>query len=466
MNPHLVRYVLSPLHERLMGRHTFARLRAMEDHQWRSPRRIREDQSKKLRKLLRIARDNCRYYRNQFTDRGINIDTADPFEALAALPLLTKTAIRANLGELTNHRVRGGLIPMNTGGSTGEPLVFNVDRRRIAHDKAARMLTHRWYGAEPGEREVYLWGSPLELRAQDRVKAWRDRITNELLLDAFNLTPSSMRRYLDQIAEFDPVSIFGYPSSLATLAAYGESTGTRMSCPSLRAVFTTGEWLAPHDRRALRRFFRAPIANGYGSRDGGFIAHECPEGGMHIVEDGVIVEIVDDAGMPVEPGESGEIVITHLEAWATPLLRYRTGDIGRREDGPCACGRTWRQIGVVEGRRTDHLVAANGALQHALSAIYVVRELATVRQFQIRQDEERNVCVSVVPDTGFADSDAEHIRTGLRRRLGADLDVRIQLVDRIATEKSGKFRCVVSDAASRSNIGRTTEKEPEAELTV
>jgi phenylacetate-CoA ligase len=97
-------------------------------------------------------------------------------------------------------------------------------------------------------------------------------------------------------------------------------------------------------------------------------------------------------------------------------------------------------------------VAADGALQHALSAIYVIRELASVRQFQIRQDTQRNLCVSVVPAPGFHNGDAEHIRTGLRRRLG-DVDVRVQLVERISAEKSGKFRCVVSDAADGGVMG-------------
>jgi len=454
VHPRIVRHLLAPLHERLMGRRTFACLRELEDSQWWSPRHLRELQERKLRKLLRASYANCLYYRNLLDDRGVNPAVDDPFAALATLPLLDKCTIRANLGTMTNHRVPGGPIRFNTGGSTGEPLVFYVDRRRVAYDKAARMLTHAWFDAAPGEREVYLWGAPLELRTQDQLKAFRDRVTNEMLLDAFNLTPSTMRDYLDRIAAYDPVSVFGYPSSLATLAAYAESTGRRYRGRNLRVVFTTGEWLSPHDRRALRRFFRVPVANGYGSRDGGFIAHECPDGGMHLLEQNVIVEIVDDAGQPVEPGQPGEIVLTHLDACATPLLRYRTGDIGRRTASPCTCGRTLAQMGMVDGRRTDHLVAANGALQHALSAIYVIRELATVRQFQIRQDPQRNICVSVVPAQGFGDDDVRRIRTGLHHRLGADLDVQVQVVPQITTEKSGKFRCVISDAACGDLIGQ------------
>jgi phenylacetate-CoA ligase len=447
VHPGLVRHVLAPLHERLLGRRTFGCLHELEDSQWWTRQRLRAMQQRKLRRLLIESYASCLYYRRLFDDRGIDVRADDPFAALADLPLLGKTTIRAHLGEMTNHRVPGGPIRYNTGGSTGEPLVFFIDRRRIAYDKAARMLTHVWFGAEPGSREVYLWGAPRELRVQDRLRNLRDRATNELLLDAFNLTPARMADYLRRIREYQPVSLFGYPSSLAMLATYGEATGQPFRGSNLRAVFATGEWLAPHDRRTLQRYFRAPVANGYGSRDGGFIAHECSAGGMHVIEQNVLIEIVDDTGQPLPDGHTGEIVVTHLDAWATPLLRYRTGDLGRLDAERCRCGRTLRLMGVVAGRRTDHLVASDGTLQHALSAIYVIRKLATVRQFQVRQDGQRNVNVAIVPERGFTERDAGAIRTELHQRLGADLDIRIQLVKHIPTENSGKFRCVMSEAA-------------------
>jgi len=411
-----------------------------------------------------MVRANCVYYRELLDDRGIDVIADDPFEALAALPLLDKTTIREHLGEIVNHRAPGGLIRSNTGGSTGEPLVFYIDKRRIAYDKAARMLTHRWFNHEPGDREVYLWGSPVEISRQDRAKQFRDRLTNELLLDAFNLTSKSMADYIQRINEYNPVGIFGYPSSLAQLAAYGEATNRRIRTKKLRAVFSTGETLTEHDRRILRRYFRVPVADGYGSRDGGFIAHECPEGSMHVLDENLLIETIDEHGKPTGENASGEIVITHLDAWGTPLLRYRTGDMGRLQSQRCACGRSWRTMGVLAGRRTDHLIASNGALRHALSAIYVVRELTTVRQFQIRQDAARNVRVAVVPAAGFGDNDEAHIRRGLHRRLGDDLDIRVQLVDAIPTEKSGKFRYVMSDAALQTDMAQS--QAPEMEVAV
>ena len=161
-------------------------------------------------------------------------------------------------------------------------------------------------------------------------------------------------------------------------------------------MFVTGEVCHTHDRETIFDYFKVPVANGYGSREAGFIAHECPEGGMHITAENVIVEIVDARSQPVSTGESGEIVVTHLDAYAMPFIRYRTGDIGRLKPGRCACGRGLPLIDVVEGRTTDFLYLPDGTVKHALSIIYPLREMDGVRQFGVTQGEDYGVPVEVI----------------------------------------------------------------------
>lgn len=444
MHAGLVRHVLSPLLERLRGRDTFARAAELRASQWWPTDRIRQHQAERLAALLSDARNTCLYYSRVLGKAKFAVGCS-PLEMLADLPMLDKSTIRRNLSNLTNHSVPGGPIPFNTGGSTGEPLVFHVDRYRTACDRAARIVTHEWFDASPGDREVYLWGSPVELRAQDRAKKLRDRLTNELLLSAFDLSPSSMNDYLARMRAFDPVSVFGYPSSLDKFARHCLSGRNTYDGKSLRVVFTTGETLDPDQRASLGRFFGVRIADGYGSRDGGFIAHECPHGRLHVLDQHLIVEITDDCGRPLPPGETGEIVITHLEARATPLIRYRTGDIGSISEEPCPCGRGMTVLGAVAGRRTDHLVSASGARQHGLSAMYVIRELNSVRKYQVHQRTDRSVEVLIVPEPGFGEEDRKRIQRGLNRQLGPDIPVTIRTVTEIISANSGKFRPVISD---------------------
>lgn len=445
MQPLLVRQIISPLLERLLGRDTFHRLRQLEGLQFANPADLHAIQQRKLRKLLRVANRTCTYYANLFRDAGLNISADDPRAELARLPLLDKPTIRSRLEELTNTATARSPVRFNTGGSTGEPLTFFVDADRIAADKAARMISHKWFDAQPGDPEVYLWGSPIELNAQDHLKRWRDRLTNDLLLDAFNLSPESMRQYVDRINAVDPVSLFGYPSSLHALAEFCSRKDLPFTGQRLRAVFTSGEVLDVHQRQTLHEFFRVPIADGYGSRDGGLIAHECPAGCIHVFDPNIIVEILDDRGQPARAGQSGEIVITHLDAFATILIRYRTGDRAIAADGLCPCGRSLSRLERIEGRSTDHLVGNDGRLVHALAVIYVLREMSAVRQFQVRQSADRNVEVHVVPEPTFNETDRDSIQTGIKRRLGEETSVHVRVVERISASPSGKFRHVVSD---------------------
>jgi len=410
---------------------------------------LRTLQRAKLRELLVAAVRACSFYRREFAERGLVPDRGDPFDVLACLPLLDKSILKSSRADLMNPHVPGGPIPCNTGGSTGEPLIFFFDRRRIAYDKAARMRSHAWFGARPGSREVYLWGSPLELRRQDRLRTLRDRLTNEKLLNAFRMSPDRMRDYLRQIEAFRPVSLFGYPSSLALLCEFGEREGIRVGVPSLKAVFVTGELCDDRQRRGIEAYFGVPVANGYGSREGGFVAHEyeCPHGSMHVTAESVVLEVVDEAGRPLPLGEPGELVVTHLDNYAMPFIRYRTGDMGRLLPDICSCGRGLPRMDVVAGRRTDHLVAADGARVHALSLIYVLREIDAVGQFRIHQRRDRSVDVLVAATPAFREEHRNQIRRGVQRRLGEAIPVRVRLVDAVEPLPSGKHRHVISDAA-------------------
>ena len=449
MNPFVVRYLFSPLHERLMGRRTFAYWRELNRLQWRSPDELRALQADKLRHLFCLAARHCDYYRELFASCGADPAHDDPFAVLSGLPLLDKATIRAHRERLTNRRVPGGVYTSNTGGSTGEPLIFHYGRRRIAYDKAARMHTHQWFDVLPGDREVYLWGSPVEIHRQEHLRRWRDRLTNELLLSAFNLSPSVMQDYLARLARFNPAALFGYPSSVTLLCEYGRSISRIVRPPNLRVVFVSGEVLDRHQRETIADYFQVPVANGYGSREAGFLSHECPAGRMHIMAENVVMEVVDPDGSPALLGEPGEIVVTHLDAHAMPIIRYRTEDMGRLLPGVCPCGRGLPLMDVVAGRRTDHLVAADGTLKHALSLIYVLRDLDSVERFHIRQGPRRDIDVHIVPEKCFTEPDRRRIESGLRRQLGEGIEVRVRLVDRIDTPASGKYRYVTSEALAR-----------------
>lgn len=441
--------VVYPLHERLLGRATFRYWRELEKSQWDSPAALRRFRAEKLTRLLEHAHANVPFYRARFAQAGIHPPFDDPMAALSRLPTLDKAEIRGHLAEMVWRDSPGGLIESNTGGSTGEPLIFYLDRRRQAYDQAARMRTHRWFGVEPGDRELYLWGSPVEHGRTGYLKRFRDRLFNHRLLDAFNMSVARMDGYLSAWQQFRPTCLFGYPSSIVRFVEHARSRGRGLQTRGLKAVFVTGEVCCAHDRATIAEFFGVPVADGYGGRDAGFIAHECPRGGMHVTAENVLLEIFS-GDRPLPPGETGELVVTHLDAYGMPLLRYRTGDVGRLRTGRCSCGRGLPLMDVVAGRSTDFLCLPDGTVRHALSIIYPLRATPGIRQFRVVQGENYDVCVEVVCDDRAGQVTQDAVARRVRPVIGEQLGLEVRLVDAIEPNAAGKHRYVVSHAAARA----------------
>jgi phenylacetate-CoA ligase len=332
---------------------------------------------------------------------------------------------------------------------TGEPLVFYISKERVSHDVAAKWRATRWWDVDIGDKEIVVWGSPIELGAQDGLRAFRDRIFRTKLLPAFEMSEQRLEGFLRDIRATRPKMLFGYPSALSHMAEYAAATGRRMDDLGIRVAFVTSERLYDEQRSKIASIFGCPVANGYGGRDAGFIAHECPSGSMHVTAEDIIVEIVDDAGRLVQDGVCGEIVVTHLATKDFPFIRYRTGDIGAMNNDACSCGRGLPLVREIQGRSTDFVVSQDGKIMHGLALIYVLRELPELQHFKIVQESLELTRVYLVLSSRLTPSTVEKIRQGFRKRLGENVTVAIEEVEKIAPEKSGKFRYVTSKVSTK-----------------
>lgn len=392
-------------------------------------------------------------------DAGADPSSEDPWDVLASLPATTKQNIREHLADMLWLDVPGGLRPSSTGGSTGQPLQFFLDREREACDQAARGLTRGWYGVRNGQRELWLWGSPIEAVRTDRWRRLRDGALNHRLIRAFDLSSVTMNRYYRELLRYRPACIVGYPSTLARWAHFlRDRSGAGRTVRTLKAVFVTGEVCDTRQRTLITDVFGAPVADGYGSREAGFIAHECPAGRRHIISEHVLVETLDAHGRPTPPGVEGEVTITHLRGRGMPLIRYRTGDTAALLPGRCACGRGFPLMSQVTGRRTDIIRLADGTEMHGLSVIYPLREIPAVAEYQIIQQADLSLDVAVVaPSSSDATALCRDIQQRLARTMRGQTPVRVRAVPHISRSVSGKHRSVVSYAGTTGGMRHIDE---------
>lgn len=436
-----------PLQERLKRHDSVAVRRRLEESQWWSRGRIAELQRERLARFIARVAATVPYYRRQFSEHGVAPAEVREVTDLARLPFLTKDVVRSNLEALTADGAVG-LVRMNTGGSTGQPMIFMVGRERVSHDVGAKWRATRWWGVDIGDPELVVWGSPIELGAQDRLRILRDRIFRTRLFSAFKLSEARIDELLRDLERRPPRMLFGYPSALALIAERAEQRGVMLAGRGIRVAFVTAEKCYPHQRAPIARVFGCPVANGYGGRDAGFIAHECPNGGLHVSAEDIVLEIVDTAGAALPAGKLGEITVTHLASAEFPFVRYRTGDMGVLSAAACGCGRGLPLLEEVSGRSTDFIRAADGSLMHGLSLIYVVRDLPGIAGFKIIQESIDWVRVLVVPGAGYSAEIAARLSSGMRQRLGEGIEVVVECVREIPPETSGKYRYVVNAIGS------------------
>ena len=443
----LVSTLLFPLHEWIKRHDSVALRRRMERTQWLPRPQIEALQLRRLRALLLHASEHVPYYRQLYAAIGFDASRVQDVRDLRCLPVLRKADINDRRDDFIADDAQR-MQRFTTGGSSGEPLIFYLGKERVSHDVAAKWRATRWWGVDIGDREAVMWGSPIELKAQDRWRARRDRLMRSDLLPAFDLTPARLDAYLARLQKRRPAMLFGYPSVLCLLANHARTRAVALDRLGVKVVFVTAERLYPEQRSLLSEAFGAPVANGYGGRDAGFLAHECPEGGMHITAEDVIIEILDPQGQPVAPGDSGAIVVTHLASRDFPFIRYATGDVGALDPEPCPCGRNLPLLKRIEGRVTDFVVARDGTVMHGLALIYILRDLPQVRAFKIIQESLDRTRVLLVSVDGLPASLRLTIVSQFRARLGVAVEIVIEEVATIPAEASGKHRYVVSKVAS------------------
>ncbi|HEU4855474.1 MAG TPA: AMP-binding protein [Nitrosospira sp.] len=442
----LIAGLLFPLQEHLKHHDSVAVRKQLEATQWWHPEHLKELQLSRLRQLLAHAEGHVPYYRQLFQVNGFKVADVATLADLARLPLLDKRIIRVHADKLKSEQARA-LARFNTGGSSGEPLVFYIGKERVSHDVAAKWRATRWWDVDIGDREIVVWGSPIELGAQDGIRALRDRLLRTRLLPAFEMSKKKLDGFLDEISLMRPKMLFGYPSALSHIARHAEARGRRMDDLGIKVAFVTSERLYDEQRQQISKIFGCPVANGYGGRDAGFIAHECPAGSMHITAEDIIVEVVDAKGIPLPEGEAGEIVVTHLATRDFPFIRYRTGDIGTLDGKLCSCGRGLPILKEIQGRSTDFLVTKDGKVMHGLALIYILRDLPWVSKFKIIQENLDLTRVLIVANAQLHPQDVENIKMGFKARLGQEVNIAVEEVAEIPAERSGKFRYVVSNIA-------------------
>jgi phenylacetate-CoA ligase len=414
---------------------------------------IRELQFTKLKALLNHAVLHVPYYRELFSQKGIQAEDIRSWDDFEKLPVLTKTEVRQHNKRFLSEKPRSRLRKYRTSGSTGTPLKVFTSEIAIAGEYACQLRAYHHWGIKLGDRQIRFLGghrSSIDPGLQSFIKRRiyrqvKNLIFNRRFFYANYINEAELERQWQFLKNYRPVYLSGFPSSLYFLAQYIKDKGYDGRYPGIELIISGGEVIFDWQQSVIMDIFGCPIMDVYGSYEIGIAACSYPCGGMHINDDYVIVEVIKK-----KPGEeSGHIVATRLDNWEFPLLRFDVGDLAYplEEHQDCTLGIALSVTRKIIGRQFDQIHFSNGRVLHGAFLSFIMKKAQGVHQYQIIQRSPDLLEILIVMDkTRFSSEQKEYI-TGRIKSLAGNVEVIFTPVDSLKTEDSGKFRFIRSDSS-------------------
>lgn len=412
---------------------------AEKDHQC-----LKKEQLHALRQMLRFASNHVPFYRDFMSKERISPEDIHSVSDLDAFPIVTKDMIRDNYVAFISD-VDIGYVEGSTGGTTGTPLKYKMSKEDYFLGRALLWRGWGYAGYELGDRMVNLGGgSIVDSKSRPLRKRAKSFCLNTYSLSSYEMSESNMAQYAKQIQRLRPRFVRGYASALFELARYMDNNRISNNYKP-KAVFSTADMLTPERREIIEKAFGTEVYDQYGLNDGGVSAFECRmHQGFHIDMERSILQVVDEEGNGVEPGAMGRIIASTLHNSAMPLIRYETGDMGTLGREVCPCGNPYPLLSKLDGRIDDFIITPDNKRVHAGFVRMIIKNVDWVREFQALQTVKNCLVIKIVPERGKDFSDDIHrIRTQLTNKL-TDMQVQIELCERIEKSASDKHRFFIS----------------------
>jgi len=438
---------LYPVLDSARGIPIYRALAELDQSQWWSQQRIVAHAEARLQRLVQHLYQKMPDVRARFDQAGCRPEDIVRIGDLTRIPVTEKAFLRGGFERCFGQQdlPDKDRFVARTGGSTGDPLFFRLSRDARTYDRASYYRFVQWAGSRRGDSVYSVWGAPVEMKALRRLQRTLKMalLSRAFYLDAFDMKPATMDAFLDRLQRQTPRLLRGYTNALAELARHVVRTNRPIS--GLRGVMSTAEQVQPWQRAIIEQAFGAPLFDQYGCGEVQGVSAECElHTGLHVALEHVIVEIVDERGQQMPPGQVGRVALTGLDNYATPFLRYINGDEASLLPDPCPCGRGLPLMSPVQGRTSDMIYGLNGVGAHGEFFSHIIHELGwteklPITEFQVVQEDKDFLRFDIAAGSMPSDKDIQSMFARIRDYLGP-MRIELRKVEHVDRGESGKRR--------------------------
>ncbi len=402
---------------------------------------IKKIQEEKFTDLIKFASSNSVLYKGKYQNIPLNeILTERRYECI---PILKREEVRERSREILTDGLRE-VNKITTGGSTGEPLTIYHPKK--VNRAAALWRVFSWYNISPCDTIATVYrvtADSFREKTKSKIIQWPQK---RVELNATNLCEKAIRDWLNRCNKERPPVLHGYVGAIEHIANFILENGITVWRPSV--IWVTSAPLTETAHLKIKMAFNADICDQYGSCESFYTASENPFGkGLSVFSDIKFLEIVNEDGTPAPPNVDGKIILTDLENFSFPLIRYDTGDIGKWLPDSPADKLPFPRIDSVKGRESDTLHFPDGK---SISGEYWTtlfdRHPTAVEKFQVIQNHDAGITIRYIPNK----KDPNHIKhiqavkRNVEKEIGGKSPVHLKEVSAIPLV-NGKNKYVIRD---------------------
>lgn len=430
-------------YEKRLGQEFKKTYNFLKESQWWSKKQHEEYQMMEIEKLIKYSYEYIPYYTQLFNERGLKPGHIQNFNDLKQVPYLTKEIVKNNLDKMISTKYNSRNISyVTTGGSTGEPMGFYEDKR-LSNSLEWAYITSQWsrvgYDINKINKCVILRGD-IPNNGLYQFKGY------DLILSSYKLTENNMLEYLQLIEKFNPHFMQAYPSAIYILSEFILKNNIKINLTNMKAILCGSENLYDFQRKKISQAFNVRVYSWYGHSEKCCLAGECEEkNNYHIFSEYGYVELLNDRNEEAtKEGESGEIICTGFNNYVMPFIRYKTGDIAINTNITCSCGRNYKSLKSVKGRKQEIIITKNGSKVMLTGSYKIFDRISEyIEAGQFYQEKQGCLELRIIKKNNYTNVISDYINTEIKNKFGKDIDLKIIYVDSIKRTSRGKQKFLV-----------------------
>jgi phenylacetate-CoA ligase len=307
----------------------------------------------------------------------------------------------------------------------------------LAGNRALQVIWWEWAGYKFGN-SILQTGVNMNRSSEKKIK---DFLLNTRYIDAMSHSETEILKELRYLEKNPKDHFIAYASSLFLFAKTALAHG--ITGVKFKSIISLGEKLLPQFRETIETAFSCSVYDTYGASEGFLIASQCKSGSYHIMSPHVVVEILNEKGDEVMPGETGRVVLTGLDNFTTPLIRYEVGDLATKSiHSSCSCGLNLPLLDEIIGRQTEFILTPGGKFITVQNVVRIMKQFPGVEQFKVVQDRPEYIRVIYVPSFASIPVDESQIKKMFDEVFAEPLDLVFEQVQILPQAKTGKFQLI------------------------